>query len=633
MTTVKSRTTVAGEASGVRVQRGRVLPRTRLRAAEVFAKRVRAFSAELRRRPDVLATTAVDPANLDPHALRQALAELASQHEELQVAEEELRAQVDELSRLADVAATERERCRDLFSHAPLGYVVTDRVGVIHEVNDIALAYLGTDHRFVRRKPLSVLVEAADTRLLRSTMLDAGVNGSSIRVRLRRNPGLVCELTCSVTDRGKRLLWALVDVTKHIEPAQPLSDAERIEELVAERTEHLTVALRESDDVIARERAIRHQLEHADRAKERFIAILSHDLRGPITSVLGWTHVLRRPGAITKSTREAALSAIDRATRSQLALVEELLDVSRIAADKLQLDLVALDFGLTVRRTVDSMMPLAADRGIALSVTVPTSSVNAHADRGRLEQITTNLVSNALRFTPTGGRVDVEVTSEGRNALLVVRDNGRGIVAETLPLVFEYFKQDTRDPSVGGGLGLGLYIVKQIVELHGGTVSAESMGEGTGARFEVRLPMHDAEPAATSSAALLPDENDLEGVRVLLVEDEEDTRDLLRAVLLDHGATVATASDAHSALATFEVFNPDVLVSDIGLPGQDGCALMRKLRLRSADLPAIAISGFAAHTDAERAMEAGFDLHIAKPMDADQLIEAIQEATHRHNQT
>ncbi len=629
MTTVKSRTPVAAAAGGQRTHRARGVARTRVRAAEVFAKRVRAFSAELRERPDLLARTSVDPDSLDPHALREALTELATQHEELQVAEEELRAQVDELSRLADVAAAERERYRDLFTHAPLGYVVTDRLGVIFEVNDVALSYLGTDHRFVRRKPLSVLVDAADTRVLRSTMLDAGSQGP-IQVRFRRNPGVVCELTCTVTDRGKRLLWSFVDVTKRNDPRANTVSAERLEAIVAERTQHLMTALRECDDVISRERAMRHQLEHADRAKERFIAILSHDLRGPITSVLGWTHVLRRPGATTKATRETALGAIERATRSQLSLVEELLDVSRIAADKLQLDLVALDVGLTIRRTVDSMMPLAADRGIALSVTVPIGSVNAHADRRRLEQITTNLVSNALRFTPTGGRVDVEVTREGRNALLVVRDNGRGIGPETLPLVFEYFKQDTRDPSVGGGLGLGLYIVKQIVELHGGTVSAESLGEGAGARFEVRLPMHDTEAPDITSAVRLPDENDLEGVRVLLVEDEEDTRDLLRAVLLDRGATVATASDATSALTTFDAFHPDIVVSDIGLPGQDGCALIRKIRTRSTDIPAVAISGFAAQTDADRAVEAGFDLHIAKPMDADQLIEAIQQATHRH---
>jgi signal transduction histidine kinase/CheY-like chemotaxis protein len=577
----------------------------------------------------VIARASANPADLDPHALRESLAELATQHEELQVAEEELRAQVDELSRLAEVAAVERERYRDLFAHAPVGYVWTDRLGVIHEVNDLALTYLGTDHRFVRRKPLSVLVEASDTRLLRTTMLDPGVQGP-IQVRLRRNPGIVCQLTCSVTERGKRLLWALVEVSQRSATPEAPVIAERIEAIVAERTQHLTLALRECDEVIARERSIRHQLEQADRAKERFIAILSHDLRGPITSVLGWTHVLRRSGAATKATRDTALGAIERATRSQLSLVEDLLDVSRIAADKLQLDLMALDVGLTVRRTVDAMMPLAADRGIALSVTTPIESVNAHADRRRLEQITTNLVSNALRFTPTGGRVDVEVTRDGKNALLVVRDNGRGISLETLPLVFEYFKQDTRDPSVGGGLGLGLYIVKQIVELHGGTVSAESLGAGMGARFEVRLPMHDMEAPEATSSALLPDANDLEGVRVLLVEDEEDTRDLLCAVLLDRGATVATASDASSALATFDAFHPDVLVSDIGLPGQDGCSLMRKIRMRSAHLPAVAISGFAGQIDADRALEAGFDLHIAKPMDADQLIEAIQEATERH---
>ena len=261
---------------------------------------------------------------------------------------------------------------------------------------------------------------------------------------------------------------------------------------------------------------------------------------------------------------------------------------------------------------------------------MPSSAVNAHADRRRLEQITTNLVSNALKFTPTGGHVDIELETEGDVAVLNVRDNGRGIAPETLPLVFEYFKQDTRDPSCGGGLGLGLYIVKQIVELHGGTVSAHSRGSGAGARFEVRLPLHATEATEVVSSPLLPDCADLEGVRVLLVEDEEDTRDLLSAVLSDRGATVAAASDASSALAMFDAFNPDVVVSDIGLPGQDGCSLMRKLRQRSADLPAVAISGFAGQADADRAVDAGFDLHIAKPMEASDLIDAIQEATHRH---
>ncbi len=631
MTTAKTRTTVANANGGGEPQRARAISRTRLRLADIFAKRVRAFSAELRLKPNPI-EPAPDLSTLDPGALKEALTNLASQHEELQVAEEELRAQVDELTRLADVAGTERERYRDLFARAPVGYLITDRLGIITEVNDVAGTLVGADPRLLRRKPFTVLVEAADARALRTAMLD-GKSERPIEVRLRRNPGVVCELSCSVTERGKRLLWTLVDVSaRNVARASAVPDRTRIEALVNERTQHLTAALRDADDVIAREQASRHQLEQADRAKDRFIAILSHDLRGPITSVLGWIHVLRRPGSTSKATRETALHAIERSTRAQLRLVEELLDVSRIAADKLQLDRVALDVALTVRRTIESMLPIAADRGVDLSINVSPGSVHAFADRRRLEQITTNLVSNALKFTPTGGRVEVDVRTEGDHAVIAVRDTGRGIAAELLPLVFDYFRQDTRDPSCGGGLGLGLYIVKQIVELHGGTVTAHSRGPGAGARFEVRLPLHDAEAAEVGSAAHLPDTDDLEGVRVLLVEDEEDTRDLLSAVLTDRGATVAAAPDASSALAMFDSFRPDVVVSDIGLPGQDGCSMMRTLRLRSADVAAVAISGFAGQVDADRAVNAGFDLHMAKPMEASDLVDAIQQAAdlHRH---
>lgn len=615
-------------------------------ALDTFAEHVRSFSAELAQRPGIASAKPTNSggAASDPDVLQEALDELRAQHEELSVAEEELRAQMDEPARATESAAVERQRFRDLFAKAPVSHLVTDSNGVIQEVNAAALQLLGTDDCFIRGKPLAVFAEPSDVRVLRDAIGTACSDGPVwMRLRSRRGITFDCQLACSATDRGKRLIWTLTEIANSRASRPPSAttdapddeaardDAARIESVVAERTRELARMVRDRDEILARERSTRRQLESADRAKDRFIAVLSHDLRAPINCMLGWTHLLRRQVFTAQCTRETALSAIERAAHAQLTLVEELLDISRIAADKLQLELISLDLGVSITRSVEAMVPVAEDRGLTLTVNAAAAEFGAFADRRRIEQITTNLLSNALKFTGPGGRVDVELARDGGHSVLSVTDTGRGISPETLPHVFEYFRQDTRDPATAGGLGLGLYIVRQLVELHGGTVAVISEGEGKGTRFEVRLPRREVTPEAAICTHMLPEAGDLEGIRVLLVEDEDDTRELLSNVLRERGATVSAAADAQTAIAMFDACRPDVVVSDIGLPGQDGCALVRKLRIRAANLPAVAISGFAAQRDADRAMEAGFDLHVSKPMDGSQLVEAIHQATQRHS--
>jgi CheY-like chemotaxis protein/two-component sensor histidine kinase len=305
----------------------------------------------------------------------------------------------------------------------------------------------------------------------------------------------------------------------------------------------------------------------------------------------------------------------------QLALIEELLDVTRIAADRVALEMAPVDVAKLVRGVVDTMAPLATEREVALEARVPDTSVVVSGDRKRLEQITTNLVTNALKFTPSGGRVVVEVTS-GDAARLVVTDDGCGIAPEHLPTVFECFRQASGPKRAG--LGLGLYIVKQLVELHGGHVTASSEGTGRGATFVVDLPLHGAggRVPADASQPALPIDADLRGRRILVVEDEPDTRDLLSVLLRRRGAHVAVASDVASALALVGTCVPDVLVSDIELPDGDGCELAE--RLRRSDVRSIALSGLASERDAQRSLQAGFDVHMTKPVDVGALVATIQ---------
>ncbi|MBX3192767.1 MAG: response regulator [Labilithrix sp.] len=543
----------------------------------------------------------------------------------------DLRVQVEQLTELGDRLLQEQQRCRELFAVAPFAHFITDRHGVITDVNAAACRAVAMDVRVIRTRPLAAFVESGDLPAFRAMLasLEPHVTKST-EIRLCSRVGRVfwAELRACASRSGEHVLWAARDIAEQRETAALLQGtASELESRVAFRTEELTRALLDKDELLARERELREQLEAANRAKDRFLAILSHDLRGPLNAVLGWTSLLRRE-LLDIATRDKALATIERNARIQAELIDGLLDVSRITAGKMQLDLQALDLGLIARGVLEAVTPSAREKGVALADELGDAAAPILGDAGRLRQVISNLLGNAVKFTPSGGEIRLRIALEGPSVRLIVSDTGRGIAADVLPHVFECFKQGG-DPTIGrAGLGLGLFIVRHLVEMHGGTVSAESAGEGRGATFTVTIPMRKGLVAAPLDKAGLPqalEDVELEGVRVLLVEDEVDTRDILAMTLRRHGADVVTAADAETAVQVFAAFAPDVIVSDIGLPFADGNELIKLVRSspQGREVAAIAVSGYASTDDAQRALEAGFDGHIPKPLSSSDLLDAI----------
>jgi len=564
-------------------------------------------------------------------------AELHAYQEELCVAEEELQAQIEELGRLGGALSRERRKYRELFEEAPDAYVLTAANGVVLEANTRAGHLFGVEPRFLRRKPLAALVASDHVQSLRQALLHIEP-GASFEIELviarRRDTQVWVELVAHVSRDGERIRWLARDATpRHRRSKALVGDRDDLELRVAA----LERALRDNEDLLARERRLREKLEAENAAKDRFLAVLSHDLRGPLNAVLGWTGLLRREHLDTK-TRDKALATIERNAVAQRELIEELLDVSRIGAGKMQLEMRLLDFGDLVRKSIDAVMPLANEKQIDVADNTERAPVLVLGDASRLRQVVANLLTNALKFTPAGGRLEITLTTNG-DAHLTVRDSGKGIAPAVLPFVFDRFRR-SEDAEAGrnGGLGLGLYIVRHLAEMHGGSVHAESDGDGQGSAFHVVLPLREPKssvsiPPAPESGVLAADARRrahtmLLGRRILLVDDEQDTRELLATALSSAGALVVTVADGAAALETFDTFGPDVVVSDIGLPGFDGVELVRRLRgLGSgADVAAIAMSGFVASDDVKRALAAGYDAHVAKPFRVDDLVGAIATA-------
>ena len=375
------------------------------------------------------------------------------------------------------------------------------------------------------------------------------------------------------------------------------------------------------------------EVQEASRLKDEFLGIVSHELRTPLNAVLGWSQVLRR-GKVDEEQASRALDAIDRNARAQAQLVDDLLDTSRVVSGKLRIDLAPTDVAAVVRQAVESFGPLARARGIDLMLHLAHDVGAIPADAGRLEQIVGNLLSNALKFTPPGGRVDVDVAPSGGQMEIRVTDSGIGIPPEFLPHVFERFRQaDSTTTRMHGGLGIGLAIVRHLVQLHGGTIRAESAGENKGARFVVSLPGAPV-PAAPRAAGLPPAEAagpSLRGLRVLVVDDQPDTRDLLRTVLESAEARVVTAASAAEARRAIALDRPEVIVADIAMPGEDGCAFIRAVREDEARdgcagrTRAIALTAYARDEDRERSLRAGFDRHLTKPVDPVELVHTVRE--------
>ncbi len=374
----------------------------------------------------------------------------------------------------------------------------------------------------------------------------------------------------------------------------------------------------------------RVEAEASNRAKDEFLSILSHELRTPLTAILGWSHILRDkrhdPEILGRG-----LETIERNAKTQAQIIEDILDVSRIITGKLRIDLNTVDLISIVKAAAETLRPSAEARGIELSLTLDPGPITLEGDAARLQQVAWNLLSNAIKFTPRGGRVEVGVSRKGRSAELCVLDSGVGITADFLPHVFERFKQeDTSAKRAFGGLGLGLSIVKYLVEQHGGAVRAESAGLGQGALFTVSLPcaLEESVPSAyTDAAAPRPEPARLTGLRVLVVDDEADARELVDTVLSEHGAVVTLAASAKEALALLEREAFDALVSDIGMPGEDGYLLMERAKAlfarQSRAIPALALTAYASNDDARRALGAGFTMHLPKPITPTRLVEAV----------
>ncbi len=388
--------------------------------------------------------------------------------------------------------------------------------------------------------------------------------------------------------------------------------------------------------LFAEARRERERAEGAARAKEEFLAVVSHELRTPLNAMLGWATMLRS-GELDEADRARALEVVERNARAQAKLIEDLLDVSRVVSGKLRLEPGPLDLAAVVAAAVDAVRPTAEAKGVALELAAAPAGAPCEGDAGRLQQVVLNLASNAVKFTPRGGRVRVALAHEGAHLCLRVEDTGRGIEPAFLPHVFERFRQqDGSATRAQGGLGLGLAIVKSLVELHGGTVTAESAGEGYGAAFVVRLPAappHPARPDRPTPA--LPDglraaRARLSGVRVVVVDDDDDARELVRVLLERAAIVVRAAASAEEALRLVRDLRPDALVSDLGMPGEDGYSLLRRLRaLPAAEggaTPALALTAYAGPEDRRRALLAGFSAHLPKPLEPADLLVALAAA-------
>lgn len=397
----------------------------------------------------------------------------------------------------------------------------------------------------------------------------------------------------------------------------------------------------ERERLLANEKAARQVAEEANRAKDEFLAVLSHELRTPLNAIVGYTNLMRGGKHKVEDTPRM-LDIVLRNARAQQQLIEDMLDVSRIITGKMGLELGPVELKAIIQRALDTIRPAATAKQIELEAAFDPDVAAITGDANRLQQAVWNLLSNAVKFTPAGGKVTAHLTRVNSQVEIAVSDTGKGISREYLPHVFDRFSQE--DYSITrsyGGLGLGLSIVRHIAELHGGTVSVTSEGEGRGATFSVRLPLTAKQAPAPQTNAIQGTagftsrgaESQLDGARLLVVDDDADTRQLLKHVLEDYGAEVKTAASAAEALEAISASLPDALVADIGMPGEDGYALMRKIRAlppsRGGAVPSLALTAYARPEDRVRALTAGFQYYVTKPVEPDELATAIASLTGR----
>jgi PAS domain S-box-containing protein len=492
-----------------------------------------------------------------------------------------------------------------VFDNALNGLLLLDRDMNLVEVNPALCRMLGRSRGDLIGQPLFGYILHADEKKL-----------SRILYRIDHGRSWTEELVLNRSDGSKMYLELYI-------PARSDPHVVVVTD-VSERAEFES----ERQELLKSERAARAEAERANRLKDDFLGNLAHELRTPLNSILLWTKALQQSPE-DQQHMARALNAIERNVMAQTQLISDLLDVSRITTGKLRLELKPTDLAAVVKASVELLVPAAAAKKIELATAIDPDTGVVIGDAFRLQQIVWNLVGNAIKFTPQSGRIEVKLQRSDKEVIVTVTDNGRGIGPELLPHLFERFRQGDSPSGAHTGIGLGLSIVKHLTELHGGSVWARSEGLGRGATFTVRLPIADQLSPNVSPTAPI-NEEPLAGIRILVVDDDRETCEVIAMTLEQAGAQTAIAVSADEALAKIEQSAPDVLISDIGMPNQDGYYLIRELRSLGYPperLPAIALTALARAEDRHRSLLAGFQLHIAKPVRGTELIAAIRSIT------
>jgi CheY-like chemotaxis protein/nitrogen-specific signal transduction histidine kinase len=402
---------------------------------------------------------------------------------------------------------------------------------------------------------------------------------------------------------------------------------------------NLTAVAIENVRLLERESTARASAEESNRLKDEFLATVSHELRTPLTAILGWARMLEA-GSLDSDMAVRAIETIKRNAKAQAQIIDDILDVSRIITGNLYLDLQPIELAPVLESAMNVVRPTADAKGIQIEVDFEPEPAAVPGDANRLQQVFWNLLSNAVKFTPTGGKVSVHLHQLNSEAEIIVTDTGQGITTEFLPYVFDRFRQaDSTSTRQHGGLGLGLAIARHLVEIHGGAIEVRSSGVGTGATFTVRLPLvgsvADSQETSRAARAAIDAEKDnpesqqiLSGLHVLIVDDDQDTLELLSAALTQRSASVTAVASAAAAIESIKSCRPDVLISDIAMPGEDGYELIKKvLALDGAPaIPAIAITAYAKEEDKEHALAAGYQRYLSKPVELHEFIAAVAEA-------
>jgi PAS domain S-box-containing protein len=543
---------------------------------------------------------------------------------------EELIANIRAIMRLRKAEQQVREReawLKIVMSSIAEAVITTDLEGRVTSINPVAQRMIGWTNEEAEGRPLMEVFRIVNERTRQpgenpiAEVLRGGGSASFANYNLLVSKGgeetPIDGSVAPIRDDGGNAIGVVLifrDVTAR----------KRIEKAREQSLSYEQEARREAE--IARRRA-----EEASRSKDEFLATVSHELRTPLNHILGWVTMLRS-GKLQAEKTQKALDTIDRNVRAQARLIDDLLDVSRIISGKLLIEPRLIEVAKVVESAAESIGPVAEGKGINFMTGIATDAGLVSGDTDRLQQAIGNLLSNAIKFTPKGGHVELRLTRAGSQIEITVSDDGQGISPEFLPYVFDRFRQ--QDATTGrrqGGLGLGLAIVRHLVELHGGSVRAESQGEGRGATFTITLPVTDGQPSphreelrGSIAGALRADLPSLEGVRVLLVDDLAEARELIAFALASHGAEVKTAASAAEGLATLSDWRPDVILSDIAMPGEDGYAFIRKVRQldeeRGGMIPAASLTAYVGATEHLKSIESGYQAYITKPVEWAELI-------------